>query len=344
MPDFLIIRLSSLGDIIHTLPAYAALRRGYPEARITWLVEDKGRDVLDCVPGLDRVVTAEAKKWIIGSRNFWRALSRLKTAIRGRAQTALDFQGLVKSGFLTWYSSSARKIGFHRKNCREPLASVFYSERLEEIPEDGHVISKNLKLLELVGIQEKAYDFPLCIPEEAEISVSETIEQAGFVEGKKLVVCNVGAAWETKRWPPDRWVTLIPKLTSERADIFPLILWGSNEEKALAERIKADTGAPMTGFLSLHEVMALIQRATLVISGDTFALQAACALNRPVVGIFGPTNPNRNGPFHPQDRVAFHELDCSGCYNRTCPDPRCIDKVTVEEVAALSLERLEDYA
>lgn len=344
MPDFLIIRLSSLGDIIHTLPAYSALRKGYPEARITWLVEDKGREVLDCTPGLDRIITVDTKKWTIGSRNFWRALSRLKAAIRGRAQTALDFQGLVKSAFLAWHSRSARRIGFHRNNCREPLASIFYSERLEEIPEGSHVIAKNLKLLELVGIQEKAYDFPLCIPEAADVSVNETLNQAGYSDGKKLIVCNVGAAWTTKRWHPDRWASLIRLLTSKRADIFPLILWGTGDEKILAEKVKADSGAPITGHLSIKEVMALIRRAALVISGDTFALQAACALNRPVVGIFGPTNPKRNGPIRPQDRVAFHELDCSGCYLRTCPDPRCIDKVTADEVAALSLDRLEDHA
>lgn len=344
MSDFLIIRLSSLGDILHTLPAYSALRKSYPEARITWLVEHKGREVLDCVPGLDRVVTVEAKRWALGSRNFWRALSRLKVALRGRAQTALDFQGLVKSGFLTWYSRSARRIGFHRNNCREPLASVFYSERLEEIPEGGHVISKNLKLLERIGIQEDSYDFPLSIPEAADMSVNKTLNQAGYTEGKKLIVCNVGAAWTTKRWHSDRWAAVITRLTSEREDIFPLILWGTEDEKILAEKVKADSGAPVTEHLSIKEVMALIGRAALVISGDTFALQAACALKRPLVGIFGPTNPQRNGPFRPQDRVAFHELDCSGCYLRTCPDPRCIDKVTAEEVAALSLERLEDHA
>ena len=345
MDNFLIIRLSSLGDIIHTLPAFSALRKKFPESKITWLVEEKGKEILDFVPGIDRVIVVRAKRWRGGSKKFWKELSRLKNEIKNRDQIALDFQGLVKSGFLAFLSRAQKRIGFHRKNLKEPFASLFYTDRLEEIHENNHVIKKNLKLLNLVGIQNgkyKKYEFPLSLPEELSESIKEKLRKIGYYGQKKLILYNMGAAWETKRWFPERWVGLIQKMKSE--EIFPLLLWGDKVEKELAEHVNQKTGVTISPHLSLKEVMALIRESTLLISGDTFALQAACAFSRPVVGIFGPTNPQRNGPFCPNDKVAFHELECSYCYKRRCSDLECLKRISSEEVADLCLQLLEENA
>ena len=114
MDNFLIIRLSSLGDIIHTLPAFSALRKNYPEANISWVVEDKGNEILELVPGVDRIITAHTEGWRLYRKKFWREISRLKKELKKESQTALDFQGLVKSGYIAFISSSAKRIGFHR--------------------------------------------------------------------------------------------------------------------------------------------------------------------------------------------------------------------------------------
>ena len=342
MNNFLIIRLSSLGDIIHTLPAFSALRKNSPEAKISWVVEDKGREILDLVPGIDKTIVAYTEGWRINTKKFWAEISRLKRELKNEKQIALDLQGLVKSGFLAFLSGSQKRVGFHRKNLREPLAALFYTDRLEEIPETIHVISKNMKLLTRIGIQEEKYEFPLALPDELLEAVKAKLRKIGYDEQKKLILFNVGAAWKTKRWFPEKWVELIEMM--KKKEFFSLLLWGNEEEKALAAEVYEKSHVPLSPFFSLKEVMALVKESSLLVSGDTFALQVACALFRPVVGIFGPSNPRRNGPFGPHDNVAFHEIKCSYCYKRTCPSLECLKKITAQEVAALSLQLLEENA
>lgn len=342
MNKYLIIRLSSLGDIIHTLPAFSALRTTHMEAEITWLVEEKGREILDLVPGIDRIVEVRSKRWKWRSSDFRKEIARIKSELRCRDQTAIDFQGLVKSAYFAHLSRSRRRLGFHRKNLREPLASWFYTEQAEPISEEDHVIRKNLRLLEKLGIHREDMVFPLKIPEGLVAYVREKLHPLGFTAQKKLVVVNVGAAWETKRWSGDKWKALLEKMPQD--DRFLLLLWGNENERLLAQELARDSSAALAPFFSLKEVLALLKSTDLLVSGDTFALQAACALGRPVVALFGPTNPRRNGPFAETDSVAFHELECSYCYKRTCSDLKCLDKIAPEEVAVLCQQRLEGEA
>jgi heptosyltransferase-1 len=322
MDDFLIIRLSSLGDIIHTLPAFSSLRRHFPEARIRWAVEGRGREILDLVPDIDEVIVIDRRNWL-----------RSVAPLRRRNQTAIDFQGLVKSGLLAFLSRSRRRIGFERKNCRESLASMFYTESPEFVHEDEiHVIAKNLKLLSCLGIEESRFDFPLAIPVGTQRAAEGKLQAIGYDLNKRLLLINVGAAWETKRWFPEKWAALIEKIRFE--DAFPVLLWGTEVEKQLAKAIREKTGVPEAPFLTIPEVMAAIQSASLLVSGDTFALQAAAALSVPLVGLFGPTNPRRNGPYHPRDKVIFHEIECSPCYKRSCSTLACLHKIGVEETAS----------
>ena len=339
MEHFLIIRLSSLGDLIHTLPAFSELRKKYPSAKISWIVEENGKEILDLVLGLDRIVPVKLKRWKMGSRKFWQEFAELRKEIRKKDQVAIDFQGLVKSGFMAYIAGARRRIGFHRNNLKERQASIFYTENLEEVSEKDHVIDKNLKLLSLLGIDGGSYEFPLQLPEELSKNVQRILEKLGCDPQKRLVLLNVGAAWETKRWDADRWVQMVKKIESD--EIFPVLLWGSDVEQELAEKVRLKAEIPMVPSLSLQKVMMLIQGAAVLVSGDTFALQAAGALDTPVVGLFGPTTPSRNGPFREQDRVIFHEMECSHCYKRTCSHFNCMDTIMPEEVAEACLEILD---
>lgn len=329
MEDFLLIRLSSLGDIIHTLPAFSALRRHRPEARITWAVQRPGKVILDMVPGLDRVLVLDKGRWPGQVRK-----------VRNKDFVSLDFQGLVKSALVAYLSAAGRRIGFDRRNLKEPAARLFYTETMGKIPETGPVISKNLQLLTRLGIWERAYDFPLVIPQEAAAAARSALAGLGLGkgDGRKLIIANVGAAWKTKRWVPDRWVAFLGKIKAD--DRALLLLWGNKDEKRLAEEVGRASGVPLAPFLSIGEVMALLSQADLLVSGDTFALQAACALGVPVVGLFGPTNPKRNGPFDERDAVVHHELPCSDCYRRTCSNPKCLELIQVEEVVQAAENRL----
>jgi lipopolysaccharide heptosyltransferase I len=328
MDKFLIIRLSSLGDIIHTLPAFAALRRGFPGARIAWVVEAAGKDILGLVPGIDAVIVRCEKGWI--------------RKIRDKDQIALDLQGLIKSALIACLSGARKRIGFSGKNLREPVASLFYTDRLEGFPEDGHVIVKNIKLLSKLGLDAgtEEYEFPIVIPASLDRTVENALIELGRRSGQGIVLCNVGAAWESKRWAPKRWIELIMRIRKE--GLFYLILWGNAAEKDVALRIGIATGTPVAPFFTVPEVLALIKGSRLVISGDTFALQAACALDVPVVGIFGPTNPVRNGPFRARDRTALFPMDCHPCYKRTCPSAKCMSAVEAGVVAGLVQEILEE--
>lgn len=340
MKHFLIIRLSSLGDIIHTLPAFASLRRRFPDAEISWIVEEKGKEILDLVPGIDRIIPVRLKRWKSWSPRFWQELSLLRRQIKRKDQIAIDFQGLVKSGLYAVLSKSKQRLGFQGQNLKEPLAALFYTEKLGEIAENGHVISKNLKLLSLLEIEEGQYEFPLSVPEELSESIQKKLRGLGYAGKRKLVLINVGAAWKTKRWYAARWSKLIKKLDNE--ENFVLLLWGNEEEKELAAKVSQETGAAMVPTLSLKEVIALVKEAFLVVSGDTFALQVACAFFKPVVGLFGPTDPKRNGPFRPEDRVAFHQLECSFCYKRDCGRLECLESISTDEVLSLCLESLRN--
>lgn len=328
MNSILIIRMSSLGDIIHTLPAFAALRKNFPAARIAWVVERKGKDILDFVPGIDELIVVGSPGW--------------RKRLRKSDQAAFDFQGLLKSGFIARISGSRKRFGFHRQNLKEPLAALFYTDRLEELSETDHVISKNLRLLRLAGINEDKYEFPLIIPETLRNSVREKIAALIGPPSQKLVLFNVGAAWPTKRWFPESWIAVLNGLKNE--PLSPLLLWGTPEEEILARRVSQATDVSLAPFLSVQESLALIEASSLVVSGDTFAMQAACALAVPVVAIFGPTTPKRNGPFHSRDKFVYHEIACSACYKRSCDSMECLKLVRPEDVTILIRQTLEENA
>ncbi|MBU4495450.1 MAG: glycosyltransferase family 9 protein [Acidobacteria bacterium] len=342
MNRFLIVRLSSLGDILHTLPAFSALRRGFPDAEISWLTGEKGKDILSLVPGIDNITVLPESSLKPGKKGFIKNVRSFRRSVRLKDRTALDFQGLIKSGAAAWLSGAERRLGFGKANCREPLAALFYTEKTAFFPETRHVIEKNLALLELLGIRKGDFVFPLDIPPPLKAFTRTMLAERGFQPGRQLILLNVGAAWETKRWFTDKWVQMIPHLVD--GERFPLLLWGSPVERAIAEEIHRRTGVPLVPVLSIPQVMALIHRADLLISGDTFALQAACALDRPVVGLFGPTDPKRNGPFSLLDKVAFHPSECSLCYKRKCSDLGCLQAITPEDVAGMALDILNNDA
>ncbi len=327
--DYLIIRLSSLGDIIHTIPAFAALRKAFPTDRVSWAVERAGKEILELIPGIDHITVIDRKRWLKSIR-----------PLKRKNQTVFDFQGLLKSALLGYFTGSRSRIGFSRKNLKEPLASLFYTEHVPEFLETGtHVISKNLRLLRAVGIVADRFEFPIRLPDQLGERVRVRLHENGHAPGQKLIVCNVGAAWDSKRWPAAKWEALIVALKREYA--YPLLLWGNDTELRLAREVSARTRAAIAPFFSIPEVMALLKEASLLISGDTFALQAACALSVPVVGIFGPTDPRRNGPFSPKDSAVSLNLDCSPCYKAGCDTMECMNRILPEEVAALALRLLK---
>jgi lipopolysaccharide heptosyltransferase I len=305
----LIVRLSSIGDVVHTLPALAALKRGNWE--VAWLVEPAAAALLREHPMLSAVVVPP------GRRGF--APARARAALRQlRAEAcdvALDFQGLWKSAAWARASRAPRLLGFARPWRREGLSAMLLRETATLPPDLHHVIDKNLALLRPLGIDAVgSRNFPLP-PTEAQ---SEAVRlKVAELELGPFAILNPGGGWTSKLWPAERYGSLARGLR-ERG-LSALVTWGPGEE-ALADRVVgASEGAARRCFpTSLLEFAELARFARLVVAADTGPLHLACAVGTPVVGLYGPTDPARNGPFDSQDRVVRRIPLCSPCHRRRC--------------------------
>ena len=325
--NILIVRLGALGDIVHAVPAAAALRRAFPDARIDWLVDAKHRAIVDLVTAVDRAVPLERATFA-----GWNAVVRV---LRQTAyDVAIDLQGLLKSAVLARGSGAARVVGFSIWHLREKTARPFYSDARDA--EGGHVIAKNLRLLQAVGVDDERIEFPLAAPPSAAL---DALRQR--LGDRPFALLNAGAAWPNKRWPPDRFGELATFLR-EACALEPVVLWGPGEEGLARDVIAASAGtaieAPPTG---LTDIVALARAAALVISGDTGPLHIATAVGTPTVSLFGPTDPARNGPFAADDVVVSRHDACGCVYDRTCHEAQwCLAGVQVAEVCAAVQRRL----
>ena len=300
----LIVRLGSLGDLVHTLPAVAALRRTFPQAEIDWLVDQPHREFLELVPVITSLVVLETR----GASGWIQARSRMRAR---RYDLALDFQGLLKSAALARLSGATRVIGFERAALREAQAAWFYRERVV-VGEAGHVIDKNLRLSEAAGAAPGPLEFP--------IQPVRSPKVDAFAAGlpTRYALVNPGAAWPNKRWPPARLAAIARHLRDHHG-LASVVLWGPGEVDAAKEVVAGSAGAahlaPPTG---LRDLIALAQDARLMVSGDTGPLHITSALGVPAVALFGPTSPQRNGPWDSED-ISLSEFSRCDChYERRC--------------------------
>ena len=337
----LIVRLSALGDIVHALPVLAAIKKAHPDAQVDWLVEENYAAMLALAAGLNRRVIVRAKTdgdtpgaiRFAGGGGYWRAARYLRAQ---RYDVSLDLQGLLKSAVWARVSGAKRVIGFDRAHLREELAASFYSEAV--VPDDsGHVMRKNLSILSALQIVPPVPELllqPVATPE-----MVKSIHAAGGADG--FVVINPGAAWPNKCWPPDRFGA-VAKALRDRTGLHSLVTWGP-KERHLADAVAqasggAATAAPPT---SVADLAALMRSAALVISGDTGPLHIAAAVGTPIVGLFGPTRPERNGPWEPRDEVISRSGTCVCHHKRQClRGAPCINEIAVDEVTSAAERRL----
>jgi len=305
----LIVRLSSIGDVAHTLPALAALRHHGWETG--WLVESPSAALVERNLAVGRVhVLPRAKR--LGLGGVRRMLAELRAE---RYDAALDFQGLWKSALWTRFSGARRTLGFASAWRREPLSAMLIEEGASPTREAVHVIDKNLALLRGLGIDDVGLrEFPLPVtPSEAE-TVRRGLQSLGL---KGFVILNPGGGWASKLWPAELFGVVARALRERGLEC--LVTWGPGEE-ALADRVvAASEGAAVRCFpTTLLEYLELCRETRLVVAADTGPLHLACAVGAPVLGVFGPTDPERNGPFSPDDKVVRRVPLCSPCHRRRC--------------------------
>lgn len=339
-PKFLIIRLSSIGDIVHALPAVSALGRACPRAEIHWIVEARHARLLEGNPFIHCVRAIDTHAWRkdLASRATLAAIGREVRHLRGEHyDAAIDFQGLYKSALIGWLSGARERLGFAGGRLREPAAGFFYSKRISARG-FNHVIELNLALLESLGVprpERTQWEFPLPLSRDDE----EFVTRALAVEGTKdFLILNPGGGWQSKCWSPENYAELIRSCSPELG--FDFLLTGSPAEEPLIQRIIEQSGVRRARYFpsTVTQFIALARRARLLVAGDTGPLHLATAVRTPVVALFGPTDPARNGPFSPQDITLWNRGAID--YTRRAVNAGYLSGIPVESVAAAMRRRL----
>jgi heptosyltransferase I len=329
---FLIVRLGALGDIVHALPLAAAIRATWPDARVDWLVDVKHRAILDHVGGLTTIVPVDTRR-MGGDTGVVPVVRRLRAA---RYDMAVDAQGLLKSALLAYLAGAGRVVGLARGHLREPMASWAYDATVE--PAGRHVVDNALALAQAIGA---AATPRFALEPPSPDMVARVRDGLGLAERQPFALINPGAAWPNKRWPPDRFGAVARHLRARHG--WPsIVAWGPGEGDLAREVVAAADGAaalaPMT---SLGELLAIVGAAGLVVSGDTGPLHLAAALGTPIVGIYGPTDPARNGPWSPADITLSRNDTCACHHQRRCTAAVwCLEGLAVDEVSAAVDRRL----
>jgi lipopolysaccharide heptosyltransferase I len=341
----LVIRLGSIGDVVHALPALAEVKQAFPQAEVDWLVESRCRSILLGNPWLHELIEVDTHRW----RRAWspatvREIATLVSRLRARRYDwAFDFQGLWKSAAFGYAAGARHLIGFDKSHLKEPGCRVLYDVRVAPPPQARHVIDLYQQLLTGVGIQASSRRFSLQTSRDDERYVEQQLASRGIVE---FVAINPGGGWDTKNWAPANYALLHDRLCA--ATGLPAVLtWGPGEEPLIDKVLQCCAGTrPVTFPTSLPQLVVLLRRARLFVGGDTGPLHLAAACGTPVVGIFGPTSPVRNGPFSKDDAVVFHTVPCGPCYKRTCKvyQNECLKRVQVDEVLEAALRRLKTAA
>ncbi len=323
----LVVKLSAMGDIVHALPAAHRLKELLPHHRIHWVVASRWAPLLQGVTCVHKVIPL--------SRGMLPYLKTLRS-LRGY-QAAIDLQGLLKSAVLTAGSTAPLRTGLAPHHAREPVASLLYNQKVS--PTKRHVVEQLIEVVEEAArVLGKAPDttpnkpvFGLH-PTEEEIRWSESCLSTLGISPPFAVILP-GTGWRTKTWTPDKFAVLA-NMISKKLSMPSLVVWGPGEEHLIPEG-EGVFVAPPTG---LREMISLLSRATVVVGGDTGPLHIAAALGVPVVGLYGPTLPERNGPYSEKAEVVVKPCPHRGEHKRECSEP-CVESIPPDEVFK-AVERL----
>jgi heptosyltransferase-1 len=361
--SLLIVRLSAMGDIIHTLPAAAALRRAFPQATLGWLVEERWAELLCTLryprsgrrsperPLVDRIHTVNTAEWrhSVLSFNTWQQMAVSLSDVRGiRYDAAIDFQGAVRSALLARWSGA--EVVYGDAQPRENAASMFYTRKSVLNTNGTHVVEQALTLAgtvishEIAGIEDasnadgaarvRQIDVEFPVDPDAEKKIATLIG-----DGKGFAILNPGAGWGAKMWPAERYGQVAKELAKD--GLLSLINCGPREEELAAAVEASSAGTARRIGCSISELIALTRRARLFIGGDTGPMHLASALKIPVVAIFGPTNPARNGPFGTRAIVLRSAISQTDHTRHREPEQGLLE-ITVDEVLSSARKLLRD--
>jgi heptosyltransferase-1 len=344
----LIVRLSAMGDVIHTLPAVRILREAFPEAFIGWLIEERWAELL-CAPGfprrgprsalrpiVDEVHTVNLKEW----RKSRFSITTLQHAARvwndvrdARYNVAVDLQGAMRSAVLARWSGARTVYGAAEP--REAPASLWYTRRV--VARGRHVVEQNLSVAEgLAGLRASRLPAELPRDPQSEARIEQRLSELGIGD---FAILNPGAGWGAKRWPAERYGEVAQGLAEQ--GVSSILNYGPAEEELVRAAEAASGGAARAMRFTITELIALTRRARLFIGGDTGPMHLAAALRVPVVAIFGPTDPARNGPYGTRSIVLRSAESVTSHARRAAPDEGLLG-IGSDAVVAAARELLGD--
>ncbi|HNQ15815.1 MAG TPA: lipopolysaccharide heptosyltransferase I [Pyrinomonadaceae bacterium] len=338
----LIVKLSSIGDIVHTLPALAGIRTAFPGAKIGWAVECSSAEIIRGNPLIDELIELDTRS-LRNNRRIEELLidaGRQITELRKyEFDISIDFQGLVKSALVGKFTRAGSRFGFSKSGLREPAARFLLTETID-LPPEIHVIEKNLRLAERslgIEIGRAELQFPISTGSSHRGEAEALVAGAG----RPFAILNPAGGWPTKLWEAERFGELAVRLDRELG-LRSVIVTGPNESD-LAERAAAHAGdsTPLTASPTLKGLYELARRAAVYVGGDTGPTHLAVAARCPVVGIFGPTEWWRNGSPFPDDLcVERVDIDCRvDCHRRSCSNWICME-ISVDQVFNAVFKRL----
>ncbi|MFH0983766.1 MAG: lipopolysaccharide heptosyltransferase II [Planctomycetota bacterium] len=343
----LLIKPSSLGDIVHALPVLRGLRRRYPEARIDWLVARSCAGLLAGHPDLDDAIIFERKRFGRLGRNWSASVEFcrfLKSLRERRYDLVIDLQGLFRSGFLALASGAEVRLGF--SNARE-AAWIFYTHRLRARPSAIHAAEKNYAVARVLGFGNEPMAFDLAVRDEERHKAVELLAASGLPRGERFAAVLPGARWETKRWYPERFAEVLDRLAAECG--LPGVLMGAADEREVCAAVAARCRSHpvnLAGQTGLREMTALLGLAAVVLCHDSAPMHLAAAQQRPLVCLLGPTSPERTGPYGAAATILRVDLPCSPCYLRKLSQCRfhhtCMQEITATAVTRAAAAVLQN--
>ena len=339
--NILIVKLSAIGDVIHTLPSLTALRKLYPEAHITWVVEEAAAGLVKNHPLLNAVLISRRKSWIkyLRKGEFSRPLREMRAFLRELRKRpydlVIDFHGLLKSALIVLLSGGKRKLGY---DSLQELSGLFYNEK---IPEDmnKHAVDRYLDFPRFLGAKIAKAQFILPSDNAAQTRIQSLLEKY-HLENKKFIAVNPVAYWETKLWDDEKFAGLAD-LIKTKLDM-EVVFTGSEKEsiEKITTRMQAKA-VNLAGETTLPELAYLYQKALLLVTTDSGPMHLAAAVGTPVVALFGPTDPRKTGPYGDGHIIIRADLPCSPCLRKECPTTKCMQDILPEQVLAAIEGKLE---
>ena len=330
----LLVKPSALGDVVHALPVAALLKRRWPESRLSWLVARPFAPLLETNPHVDETIPFDRGRGESFRRHSGQATRLARTLRGGNFDLAIDLQGLLRSGWLTWQTRAARRVGFAAAREGSPL---FYTDRVPSRPGERHAVERYLDVAEHLGCGRSPVMFDLPTTDADERAVDVLLEP---LAGRPFAALLPGTNWVTKRWPASHFAELATRLPNETG--LAVVIAGGPDaaDAARAIRQAAPDALNLTGRTAVRELVALLRRASLAITNDSGPMHIAAALGRPLVSTFGPTNPHRTGPYERGRSVVRLDVVCSPCYERACIHQTCLAALPVEQVLRRCVDEL----